>query len=81
MTLTITGHDNLLTYAISFDVADWSGDSFSMVGSSGNVGEINSNGHKSFEFTTIDASSIKFIAWYGSPGTLTISNISVRLIL
>lgn len=64
-------------YRLRFDVANLSGDTFTVSLGGTNVGQITSNGAKSF-ITTGAGSGMAFIPWNGTAGQLTVTNISIQ---
>ena len=77
--LTISARSSATARAqITFTVSGLSGDTFSMQSGTGNVGNISTNGAKSFIFDTTSTAAVRFIAWGGGAGSVVISNISVK---
>jgi hypothetical protein len=70
------------SYLVTFDVADFSGDGFTLAlnGVSAGIGQVTGNGPKSYVITTSASGSpsISFIPWAGTAGQATITNLSVR---
>jgi hypothetical protein len=64
-------------YQVTFLVAGLSGDTFTVNVGGANVGQITSNGQKSF-VAAGGGSGMGFVPWNGTTGQLTITNISVR---
>jgi hypothetical protein len=70
------------SYLVTFDVADFSGDGFTLAlnGGSPGIGQVTGNGPKSYVINTSASGSpsIWFIPWAGTAGQVTITNLSVR---
>lgn len=78
--LTPGGYSIPGTYQCDFDVADFSGDSFTINTPSGNVGQVSGNGHyRAYRYAS-GGTTFTIVPWAGTPGEATITNISCRLI-
>jgi len=70
------------SYLVTFDVADFSGDGFTLDlnGVSSGIGQVTGNGPKSYVINTSASGSpsILFVPWAGTAGQVTITNLSVR---
>jgi hypothetical protein len=69
------------TYRVAFDVAGFSGDSFTVLYAGSNVGQISANGSYVFPAHSGAGGAFQVIPWAGAAGQATITNLSVKQVL